>query len=254
MGNTIWFVVHPTKEFKMNDNASLSRWLSIGLLGLPLYGALTLWSSIEPQPDPATQFDAWARFVITDQYVIGHLIGSGGGLIAGIFGTFALGAVLAGTRARSLGLIGMVIAIFGAALFLLPMGVSTFAAPAEGFAYLASGVQPPAPEPSFAGQLMGLSFLVVIVLGLVGNVLLGIAVWRSQVLPKWAGALWAAAPILMYPLGVVYALIINVHSTPPTVPVGAAVMVISGLWLVLGAVRAFGAAREGSGNAVASHA
>jgi hypothetical protein len=238
----------------VNDNASLSRWLSAGLFGLPLYGALTLWSSIEPQPDPGTQFDAWAHFVTTNEYVIGHLIGSGGGLIAGIFGTFALGAVLAGTRARNLGLIGTVIAVLGAALFLMPMGVSTFAAPAEGFAYLASGAQPPQPEPSLAGQLMGLSFLVVIVLGLVGNVLLGIAVWRSKVLPKWAGALWATAPILMYPLGVVYALIINVHSTPPTVPVGAAVMVISGLWLALGAIRALGAAGEGGVHAVSSHA
>ncbi len=238
----------------MNDNASPSRWLSAGLVGLPLYGALTLWSSITPQPDPATQFDAWARFVTTNEYVIGHLLGSGGGLIAGIFGSFALGAVLAGTRARNLGLIGMVIAILGAALFLLPMGVSTFAAPSEGFAYLASGVQPAAPAPSLAGQLMGLSFLAVIVLGLVGNVLLGIAIWRSHVLPKWAGVLWAAAPILMYPLGVVYALIINVHSTPPTVPVGAAVMVISGLWLVLGAIRAFSVAGEGGVSAVASHA
>lgn len=238
----------------MNDNASLSRWLAAGLVGLPLYGALTLWSSISPQPDPGTQYDAWARFVTTDQYVIGHLLGSGGGLIAGILGSFALGAVLAGTRARTLGLIGMVIAVFGAALFLLPMGVSTFSAPAEGFAYLASGVQPPAPQPSLATQLMGLSFLAVIVLGLVGNVLLGIAIWQSGALPKWAGVLWAAAPILMYPLGVVYALIINVHSTPPTVPVGAAVMVISGIWLVLGAVNAFGTAREGGVQAVSSHA
>jgi hypothetical protein len=254
MGSPICLVVHPTKEFKVNDNASLARWLSAGLFALPLYGALTLWSSIEPQPDPGTQFDAWARFVTTNEYVIGHLVGSGGGLIAGIFGTFALGAVLAGTRARNLGLIGMVIAILGAALFLLPMGVSTFAAPAEGFAYLASGMQPPVAEPSLAGQLMALSFLVVIVLGLVGNVLLGIAIWRSHVLPKWAGALWAAAPILMYPLGVVYALIINVHSTPPTVPIGAAVMMIAGLWLALGSIRALGTAVDGGVRAVSSHA
>ena len=238
----------------MNDHASPSRWIAAGLIGLPLYGALTMWSSITPQPDPGTQFDAWAKFVTTNEYVIGHLLGSGGGLIAGIFGTFALGVVLAGTRARNLGLTGMVIAILGAALFLLPMGVSTFSAPSEGFAYLESGVQPAAPVPSLASQLMGASILVVIVLGLVGNVLLGIAIWRSHVLPKWAGVLWAAAPILMYPLGVVYALIINVHSTPPTVPVGAAVMVISGLWLLFGTVRPLSATGEGGVRAVSTHA
>ena len=65
---------------------------------------------------------------------------------------------------------------------------------------------------------------------------------------------WAAAPILMYPLGVVYALIINVHSTPPTVPVGAALMVISGLWLLFGTVRPLSATGEGGVRAVSTHA
>src|SRR5690606_31099275 len=107
----------------------------------------------------------------------------------------------------------------------------------------ASGVRPPASDPSLAAQLMGLTVLVVIVLGLVGNVLLGIAIWRSRALPKWAGVLWAAAPVLMYPLGVVYALVTNVHSTPATVPVGAALMVSAGIWLVLGVDKGFGPAR-----------
>ena len=35
--------------------------------------------------------------------------------------------------------------------------------------------------------------LLVVVLLFVGNVLLGVAVWRSGTLPKWAGALWAFA-------------------------------------------------------------
>ena len=29
-----------------------TRWIGIDLLGLPLYGALTFLSSIDPQPDP----------------------------------------------------------------------------------------------------------------------------------------------------------------------------------------------------------
>ncbi len=29
-----------------------TRWIDAGLLGLPLYGTLTFWSSIDPQPDP----------------------------------------------------------------------------------------------------------------------------------------------------------------------------------------------------------
>jgi len=71
--------------------ASINRWIGIGLLGLPLYGALTFWSSLDPQPDPDTHYEAWSRFVTTDSYVLGHLFGSTLGLIFAVFGTFALG-------------------------------------------------------------------------------------------------------------------------------------------------------------------
>src|SRR5918995_1563125 len=113
------------------------RWIGIGLLGLPLYGALTFFSSLDPQPDPNTQLEAWSRFVTTDAYVLKHLFLSIFGVIFAIFGTFALGAYLANSRAGRLGLVAMVITVLGSTLFLMPMGASTFAAPEEGQAYLA---------------------------------------------------------------------------------------------------------------------
>jgi ABC-type proline/glycine betaine transport system permease subunit len=61
---------------------------------------------------------------------------------------------------------------------------------------------------------------------LVGNVLLGVAVWRSGTLPKWAGALWAAGSALPV-LGMLYALLpIGADATPAIVPVGAVLLVI----------------------------
>ena len=114
-----------------------TRWIGAGLLGLPLYGALTFWSSLHPQPDPNTYYEAWSHFVTTDHYVLSHLFGSILGLILAIFGTFALGAYLTRSRAGHLGLVAMVITVLGSALFLPGMGVSTFAAPEEGQAYLA---------------------------------------------------------------------------------------------------------------------
>ena len=72
-----------------------TRWIAIGLLGLPLYGVLTFYSSLEGQPDPATRYEAFSRFVTTNEYVIGHLFGSILGLVFLIFGAFALGAYLA---------------------------------------------------------------------------------------------------------------------------------------------------------------
>ncbi len=70
-----------------------------------------------------------------------------------------------------------------------------------------------------------------VLLMLVGNVLLGIAVWRSGILPRWAGAIWVAGSSLPL-LGMVYALLpIGADSTPPTVPAGAVLLVISGAWM-----------------------
>jgi hypothetical protein len=76
-----------------------------------------------------------------------------------------------------------------------------------------------------------------VLLGLVGNVLLGVAVWRSGSLPKWAGALWAFAPVLMYVFGIAYALTIGANATPPTVPAGAVLLAISGAWMAWSVIR-----------------
>jgi hypothetical protein len=217
---------------------NVTRWSGIGLLGLPLYGALTFWSSFDPQPDPGTRYEAWARFVTTDHYVLGHVLGSILGLIFAIFGTFALGAYLARSRAGRLGLVAMVITVLGGTLFLPAMGVSTFAVPEEGQAYLA-GIEEYRNLPDiFADTMFALTSLLVILLGFVGNVLLGVAVWRSGTLPKWAGVLWAAAAVFMYPLGIVFAaVILGVQSTPPTVLVGALLIVISGAWMAFSVLR-----------------
>ncbi len=117
--------------------ANTFRWIAIGLLGLPLYGALTAFSSIKGQPDPDTQLRAWARFVTTNEYVIGHLFDSILGLICLIFGVFALGVYLATSRAGRLGLWAMFLTVLGSALFLPLVGISTFAVPEKGQAVLA---------------------------------------------------------------------------------------------------------------------
>ena len=216
---------------------NINRWIGTGLLGLPLYGALTFWSSLDPQPDPNTHYEAFSRFVTTDHYVLTHLFGSILGLLFAIFGTFALGAYLAGSRTGRLGLVAMVLTVAGSALFLPAMGVSTFATPEEGQAYLA-GIEEFSRLPDiFADTAFAMTSLLVIVLLFVGNVLLGVAVWRSGTLPRWAGALWALAAVLMYPLGIVYAATIGVQSTPRTVLVGALLIVIGGGWMAWKALR-----------------
>ena len=226
-----------------------TRWIGIGLLGLPLYGALTFWSSLDPQPDPSTQLEAWARYVTTNGYVIGHLFGSILGLVFLIFGVFALGVYLATSRAPRLGLWAMVLTVLGSALFLPLQGIATFAAPEEGQAVLAGLEEFEELPPIFANTVAGLTGLVVIWLSFVGHILLGVAVWRSGTLPRWAGALWAGANVLMY-LSLLYGQTIGPASTPFTVPLGAVVLVISGGWIVLSVLsRPSGAHAVGAGAA-----
>jgi hypothetical protein len=217
--------------------ANTAKWMGIGLLGLPLYGALTFFSSLNPQPDPNTHYDAWARYVTTDFYVLKHLFASDIGLILAIFGTFALGAYLARSRTGRMGLMAMVITIFGSALFLTVGGVSTFAVPEQGQMHL-QGIEGYRDMTSILAQTAMLATMGVgMLLMLVGNVLLGIAVWRSEILPRWAGALWVVGSALPL-LGMVYALLpIGADSTPPTVPMGAVLLVISGAWMAWSVLR-----------------
>jgi len=189
---------------------------------------LTFFSSLNPQPDPNTHYEAWARFVTTDFYVLKHLFASILGTILVIFGTFALGAYLATSRAGRMGLTAMVVAVLGTALFLTVGGVSTFAVPEQGQAHVL-GIDEYRNMPDILAEAVMLATMGVgMLLMLVGNVLLGVAIWRSGTLPKWAGALWVAGSALPL-LGMVYVLLpIGADSTPPTVPIGAVLLVIGG--------------------------
>jgi hypothetical protein len=218
------------KELLMSAT-NINRWIGVGLIGLSLYGVLTFFSSLDPQPDPNTHYEAFSRFVTTDGYVLKHLFLSILGVVFAIFGTFALGAYLAGSRTGRLGLTAMVITVLGSALFLTWGGVSTFATPVEGQAYLAGMEEYRELPPILAGTAQAATIVASILLLFVGNVLLGVAVWGSGILPKWAGALWAFAPVLMYVFGLVYAITIGAQATPPTVPAGAVLLAISGAWM-----------------------
>ena len=226
---------------------NITRWVGIGLLGLPLYGVLTFFSSLNPQPDPNTHYDAWARFVTTDFYVIKHLFVSIIGTILVILGTFALGAYLATSRAGRMGLVAMAVTVFGTALFLTVGGVSTFAAPEQGQIHLA-GIEEYRDLPTILAETAMMATMGVgMLLMLVGNVLLGVAVWRSGTLPKWAGALWAAGTALPM-LGMLYALLpIGADATPPVVPAGAVLLVMGGAWMAYSVLRVPSAQTVGVG-------
>lgn len=209
------------------NSENINRWIRVGLWALPVSALVTAWSTLEPQPDQDKDPDAWARFVSSDSYHISHLLGSTSGTILAIFGLFALGCCLANSRIGGLALAAMVTAAAGTALLLVPAVMSTFAIPAIGKAYL--GGYQDVMHLEFPGSMTG-AFLLGLLLALLGNILLGIAVWRSHVLPRWAGALWAAGAVLFYVLGVVLGLA-TTGASLPTQTAGALLMAVAGGWI-----------------------
>ena len=213
---------------------SLSRdttinWIRAGLLALPISGLLTMWSTLIPQPNPTTEFEAWSRFVTTTDYLISHLLGTNLGIILLIFGVIALGAYLA-KRGHScrLGLMAMIITIAANTLALMSAGGwSTFAAPAIGRAYLA-GIEEAMLIDVGIDYLV--IFMLVIAFAFIGNVLLGITILRSRTLPKWAGAIWIAWAVMFYVAGVLSGFLFT-SSSLPTQPIGSLLMAISGGWI-----------------------
>lgn len=202
-------------------------------MALPIYGLLTIWASLDPQPEQVKHPEAWARFVSSNHYILTHVIGSIGGAVLAILGVFALGAYLANSRAGRLGLVALVVTVVGQAVGLVIGGISTFATPAIGQAFL-SGFKD-VMQIQFS-PVMSVIFALAILLMIVGNVLLGVAVWRSGTLPKWAGAIWLASVLLFYILGAVLG-ILTTGSSLPTQPVGALLIVISGTWMAWSVMR-----------------
>jgi hypothetical protein len=185
------------KESPMSATKS-TNWIRLGILALPIYGLLTFWTTFTHEPDRTTEVEAYARYVSSSTYLTQHLLGSILGTLLAIFGVMALGAYLANGRGGHLALTAMVMSVAGNALNLTIFGFSTIISPVVGQLYLQG--QPGVMEVNEA-IFSSAAFLILsgpgMLLYLVGNILLGVAVWRSEALPKWAGALYAPTGLVM---------------------------------------------------------
>jgi len=74
--------------------------------------------------------------------------------------------------------------------------------------------------------IIGLALL----LAVVGNIVLGLAIWRSGVLPKCAGLIWIAGRLVFYVLGAALGMA-TTGASLPTQPVGAVLLTISTAWI-----------------------
>ena len=222
------------KDLAVKTSTSMAAWIRAGLFALPVYGILVAYATRNSQPDQTTDPDAWAAFVSTPEYLVEHVLSSVVGAALVILGTMALGVLLSRTRAARLGVTGMVLSVVAQVLFMVPGVISTFATPAIGAAYLAGNRD--AMTIVFP-EILGGVFALALLLAAVGNVLLGIAIWRSRALPRWTGLVWAAAAVTFYVLGTVVG-IVTVGASIATQPIGAGLLAISAtgiIWSVMAA-------------------
>jgi len=211
----------------MSTTTASTAWIKTGLVALPLYGLILGFTTRKPQPDQVVDPGGWAQFVSSPSYLVEHIASSVVGAVLVTFGTLALGTFLLGTRAPRLALWGTVLAVTGQTLFMVPGTISTFATPAIGAAYLGGHGEVMAVEFS---PVLSLVTGVALLSTVSGNIVLGVAIWRSGVLSKGAGLLWIIGTLVFYVFGAFLGMA-TTNASLPTQPVGAGVLVISGAWI-----------------------
>jgi hypothetical protein len=172
----------------------LSRWTRLCIWLLPVWGLLLVISTLTSQPDFATDFEGYARYVTTTPFLLSHLFASIGGAALGAIGAVALAVHMSTGRAARMALWGMAAFTASQVVTASVFGVAAFFQPAVGRAYL-EGQQ--AVARAINADVYGTEVFAVVGAGLllmiIGAVLLGSAAARARVGPVWAGILFAVA-------------------------------------------------------------
>jgi hypothetical protein len=205
--------VEPSPAAGLLGAARLLSWL------VPTWAALLALSTVTHQPDPRTDFEAYARYVTTGHFLLSHLVGSIGGAALGTLGAAAVAVRLArGPSARR--------AVWGAGTLAVAnvlatsvFGLAAFAQPAIGRAHLdgvggAAGIN----DGVYSGPTFVMAGVATLAL-ITGAIALGSAVSRTHPTLRRPGAALAAGLALFSPLGLFLA---------PAQPIAGAVAALAG--------------------------
>lgn len=171
----------------------------LGIPALPVSGVLGLVALIGRYGTPNASVDprAAARTASSLGFFVTQFVGNVLGLTLLIFGIFALTVYLSNTRAKRFAVAAMILSILGVAPVLSALGVTTYALPVLGKAYL-NGQQDILPiiDDIFDNPLR-IIFDFVFLSYAAGFILFGVAIWRSGVLRKGAAlSLGLHAPLV----------------------------------------------------------
>jgi len=152
----------------------------IGLWLLPVYGILLGLSTLTHQP-PIEDFDAYARYVTTDVFLVSHLGASIFGAALAVLGVVAVTAYLVSGRSARLAVVGLVLTTIANIFLSAAFGSAAFVQPGIGRAYLAGVEGMPALNADTAyGSALGATALSATLLFVVSAVVLGIAIARTH--------------------------------------------------------------------------
>jgi hypothetical protein len=186
-------------ELSTGPQATKAVWL------LPVFGALTLWATFTHQPDPTSEYPAWARFVTTDEFLAKHLVGSILGLALNIIGVASLTwVVLAEGRHTRAAIWGFTLTVLGSSGLLAGFGVAAFAQPAIGNLEL----QQYAGAQGVYDDVYGIPTFVTLIGGgllfSIATILLARAADAIDGSPRWARIAYGASGPLIAFLGVAF--------------------------------------------------
>ena len=164
----------------------------IGLWALPAYAALLGLSTVTHQP-PITDFDAYARYITTDVFLVSHLGASIFGAGLAILGAVAVTAHLVRGRTARIAVAGLTLTTVTNVFMAAAFGSAAFVQPGIGRAHL-NGVPGMAAinadtayGPTFFATALTASFFLI-----VSAVMLGTAITRADRRLRWYGIAYAA--------------------------------------------------------------
>ncbi len=178
----------------------MQSWVRLGMFALPCSGLLGTISILLPGVfiDPSVDPRGFAE--ASGSIGLGNMLGIVA-LVLWLVGIQALYSFLAGMSVGRWALVALIFSFAGIGFFLPLAGILAFAAPVAGRAYLngdknAVSVITDSIALSNPAALLfgGLSVLLFIV----GSIIFGLVIWRCQVLPRWAGIIYAVAGTLSF--------------------------------------------------------
>lgn len=156
---------------------------ALGLIGLLIRG---------PVPLPSVDVEIWAMAVSSESYFTAQVLT----LLAYVipfFGFWALYDLLATKeRVEKLAFWGFMTAIIGTSLAIATLGVFSYVSPYLAEDFMLGNLDAPDMITQIATGRPAIINIFGGILYLLGTIMLGLAVWRSDLLPKWPGFLIAA--------------------------------------------------------------